>query len=78
MIEGDAVCGSELGEDIQDVLLLTGRELVLTVMVSVVRTVAAAEVVLHASACLSLLMVGYVLVDALEAPCLLHQLVVAE
>ena len=43
LIEGEVVGGSVIGEDLQDVLLLTGRELVLTVMVTVVRAVAVAD-----------------------------------
>ena len=47
MIEGEVVGGAKLGEDLQNVLLLTGRELVITVMVTVVRTIAVAEVTLR-------------------------------
>jgi len=36
VIEGEAVGGAEMGEYLHDVLLLTGRELVLAVMVAVV------------------------------------------
>ena len=78
VIEGEAVGGAELRQNLHDVLLLTGRELVLAVMIAVVRAVAIAEVVLHAPACLRPLVVGHVLVDAGEAPGLLHQLVLAE
>lgn len=78
VLEGEVVGGAELRQDLQDILLLTGRELVLAVMVAVVRAVAIAEVVLHALTCLCPLVVGHVLVDVLEAPGLLHQLVLAE
>jgi len=43
LIEGEVVGGSVIGEDMQDVLLLTGRELILIVMVTVVRIIAVAD-----------------------------------
>ena len=50
VVEGQAVGRTELGNNLHDVLLLTGRELVLTMMVAIVRAVAAAEVVLDTTA----------------------------
>ena len=44
MVEFDALCSAEVGQDLHDVILLLGRELVFAVMVTIVRTHAGAKV----------------------------------
>ena len=44
VVEFDAIGTAEVGEDLHDVILLLGRELVFAVMVTIVRTHAGAKV----------------------------------
>lgn len=44
VVELDAIGAAEVGHDLHDVVLLLGRELVFTVMVTIVRTHAGAKV----------------------------------
>ena len=44
VVEMDAVGAAEVGEDLHDVVLLLGRELVFAVMVTIVRTHACAKI----------------------------------
>lgn len=73
MVEGEAVGRAVLGQDVHDVLLLAGRELVFTAIVAVVRAAAAAEVVLYPLAGLSPMAMWHIIVDMREAPCLFRQ-----
>ena len=73
MVEGEAVGRAVLGQDVHDVLLLAGRELVFTAIVAVVRAAAAAEVVLYPLAGLSPMIVRHIIINMREAPRLLRQ-----
>ena len=73
MVEGEAVGRAVLGQDVHDVLLLTGRELVVAVTVAVIGSAASAEVVLYTLAGLSPMIVRHIIINMREAPCLFRQ-----
>ena len=73
MVEGEAVGRAVLGQDVHDVLLLTGRELVVAAIVAVIGSAAAAEVVLYPLAGLSPMIVRHIIINMREAPRLLRQ-----
>jgi len=78
MVEGYAFDAAELGENLHDILLLAGREGVLTVMVTVIGAFAAAEVFHDTTAGLGSQVVGDVVVEMAEAPGFLYGFVLAE
>ena len=63
VVESEVVGRAVLGQDVHDVLLLAGRELVFTAIVAVVRAAAAAEVVLYPLAGLSPMAMWHIIVD---------------
>ena len=78
MVEGHVVGTAVVGHNLEDVLLLAGRELVLAVVVAIVRAFATAEVLHHALACLGALVTGDVAIERTEAPGHLDGLVLGE
>ena len=78
VVEGQTFGAAELGEDLHDILLLTGREGMLAVMVTVIGAFAAAEISHDTTAGLGLQIAGDVVVEMAEAPGFLHWLVLTE
>ena len=63
VVELDVIDGTELGDDCQNICLLSGREHILPMMIAVVRAVAATEVTPDTLARLSPLVVRHILVE---------------
>ena len=78
VVELDAISGTELGDDRQNICLLLGREFVFAMIESVVWPVATTEVTPYTMACLSPLVVRHILIKLTESPRLFHQFLLTE
>ena len=68
MIEGQAVGATVLGKDSHDVRLLTGRELVVAMMVAVIRAAAVTEIIADLLASLCTQIVWHIIIYMRETP----------
>ena len=78
VVETDAIGAAILGDDLHDFLLLLWREQVLAMMITVVGTKASTEEKTHITACLGPLIVWHIVIEVGEAPCFLHETLLAE
>ena len=73
VVETYAVSAAELGQDLHDVVLLTGGEEHLAMMITVIRPTAGAEITPDTLASFGLISGWHVIIEMCKAPCLLYE-----
>ena len=78
MVELDTIDGSKLGDDIQNICLLRGRELVFAMMDTIIWAVTPSEIGVNTLTSLSPITPRYIIIELCEAPCLTYQFLLTE